>query len=56
MIESMLAAFSLSGWFWAAWYELCSYVDRMSTTQWGIVAASTVVFGFMCLRGHSLKD
>ena len=56
MIETVLAAFSLTSWFWAAWYELCSYIDHMTTTQWGIVAASTVAFGFMCLRGHSIKD
>ncbi|QDV61040.1 hypothetical protein [Crateriforma conspicua] len=51
----LLAGFSVTRWLWSAWGELCSYTLHMSTTQWGILAASTIAFGFMCLRGYDIK-
>ena len=46
---------TLSVWFMDAWRELVRYFATFSTTQWGIVATCVVAFGFLCLRGHSLK-
>lgn len=56
MTKLTLAAFSLTQWFSSAWTELSVYVTRMNTTQWGIVAASTVAFGFLCLRGTQIRN
>ena len=54
-METILAAFSLSGWFFDAWAELTRCFNRMDTTQWGIVSAASVVFGFLCLRGSDVN-
>ncbi|MEM9587385.1 MAG: hypothetical protein AAGA03_08885 [Planctomycetota bacterium] len=56
MNSALLYAWSFSGWFWAAWRELCRYIDRMGTTEWAVMAAAAVAFGFLCLKGHSLKQ
>ena len=53
--ELLLAAFSLSGWFFEAWSELVRYFNTMNTTQWGVVSACAVAFGFLCLKGTSLR-
>lgn len=51
----LLAAFTLSRWFWESWAELTTYFDDFSVTQWAVISASTVAFGFLCLRGNTLK-
>jgi hypothetical protein len=50
-----ILAFSLSIWFQDAMGELTRYFTTMNTTQWGIVSACAVGFGFLCLRGTGLK-
>ena len=55
MFNALIAAFSLSGWFSAATHELLYYFNHMNTTQWGIVAACAVSFGFLCLKGTGLN-
>lgn len=55
MTKLTFLAFSLSTWFSGAWLELCQYFNNMSTTQWGVIAAASVAFGFLCLRGNSLR-
>jgi hypothetical protein len=50
-----ILAFSLSQWFQDAVAELSGYFATMNTTQWGIVSACAVGFGFLCLRGTGLK-
>ena len=49
-------AFSLQRWFWDAFAELTRYFEQMSTTQYGILATATVVFGFLCLRGYQIRS
>ncbi|KAA1262291.1 hypothetical protein LF1_48540 [Rubripirellula obstinata] len=50
-----ILAFSLTGWFQDALGELTRYFSTMNVTQWGIVSACSVFFGFLCLRGTGLK-
>lgn len=54
MEAALVASFSLSGWLFDVWTELTYAFDNMNTTQWGIVAASVVVFGFLCLKGSGV--
>jgi hypothetical protein len=54
-MDAILAAFSLSGWFFDAWAELTRCFNHMNTTQWGIVSAASVVFGFLCLKGSGVN-
>jgi hypothetical protein len=54
-MDALLATFSLSGWFFDAWAELVRCFNHMNTTQWGIVSASSVIFGFLCLRGSDVN-
>ena len=49
-------AFSLSQWFSDALHELVYYFDHLNTTEWAIISASAVIFGFLCLRGTSLRN
>ena len=49
MITALLG-FSLSGWFFSAWNELVRYFHEMNATQFGVVAACAVLFGFLCLK------
>ena len=48
-------SFSISGWFFEAWADLVTYFNSMSTTQWGIVSACAVAFGFLCLKGTAIN-
>ena len=54
-MEAILAGFSLSAWFFEAWAELTRAFNHMNTTQWGIVSAASVAFGFLCLKGSSIN-
>jgi hypothetical protein len=49
-------AFSMSRWFSDALQELVNYSDRLNTTEWAIISASAVIFGFLCLRGTSYRN
>ncbi|WP_197231066.1 hypothetical protein [Novipirellula artificiosorum] len=55
MISDFLLAFSISDWSSEALNELVRYFNRMSVTQWGIMSACAVTFGFLCLRGTAIK-
>ncbi len=55
MFDPILAAFSFSDWFSSATHELVYYFNHMNTTQWGIVSACAVAFGFLCLKGTGLN-
>jgi hypothetical protein len=50
-----ILAFSLTGWFQDALTEFTRYFSTMNVTQWGIVSACAVFFGFLCLRGTGLR-
>jgi len=54
MLEMIIANQSLTTWFFEAWFELVRYFHSMSITQWGVVSASAVAFGFLCLRGNGI--
>ncbi len=51
----LLARFSVTDWFFSAWGELVRYFNSMDTTQWGVVSACAVAFGFLCLKGTALN-
>jgi len=55
MFELILANQSLTTWFFESWAELVRYFHDMSVTQWGVVSASAVAFGFLCLRGNGIR-
>ncbi len=55
MCTEMLVAFFLTDWVSAATYEFTRYFNHMSITQWGIISAACVGFGFLCLRGTPLE-
>jgi len=54
-IMATIIAFSISQWFSDSLGELVRYFDHLNSTEWAIISASTVVFGFMCLRGDSIR-
>ncbi|EMI44366.1 hypothetical protein [Rhodopirellula sp. SWK7] len=55
MMDYLLLAFSVTDWFWDSWYELRHYATHLNKTQWAIMAAASCVFGFVCLKGNSLR-
>lgn len=46
---------SLQLWFMDAFNELVDYFHHMSVTQWAIISAMAVSFGFLCMRGNALN-
>ena len=50
-----LYAFSIKMWMSDAWAEMVHYFTKMNTTQWGIVSTAAVIFGFLCLKGTSIR-
>ncbi|SMP58840.1 hypothetical protein SAMN06265222_106131 [Neorhodopirellula lusitana] len=54
-MDYLLFAFSLTDWLWDSWYELRHYTTHLNKTQWGIMAASSVLFGFVCLKGNPIR-
>lgn len=54
-MEYLLAAFSVTDWFWDSWYELRHYTTHLNQAQWGVMAAGSVAFGFFCLKGNRLE-
>lgn len=55
METAILAAFSLTGYFVDAWGEFIRYFGTMNQTQWGVVSACAVAFGFLCLKGTNVN-
>ena len=55
MFELIIANQSLTTWFFDSWAEVVVYFHSMSVTQWGVISASAVAFGFLCLRGNGLQ-
>ncbi|EMI51859.1 hypothetical protein RSSM_06705 [Rhodopirellula sallentina SM41] len=55
MMDYFFLAFSVVDWFWDSWYELRHYATHLNKTQWAIMAAASVLFGFVCLKGNTLK-
>ena len=55
MFELIIANQSLTTWFFDSWAELVVYFHSMSVTQRGVISASAVAFGFLCLRGNGLQ-
>ena len=55
MILDILAMFSLSDWLNDAVAEFVHYFNHMNSKQWGIVSAASVAFGFLCMKGHSIR-
>ncbi len=55
MMTELLLAFSFGDWFRDASYELSYYFSHMNKTQWGIVSACSVAFGFLCLKGTGIN-
>jgi hypothetical protein len=54
MNTAIITAFSVSGWLSAVSHTLVHCFNTMNMTQWGIVAASAVAFGFLCLKGTAI--
>lgn len=54
MNTAIITAFSITGWFSSVVRWVTSSFNSMDVTQWGIVAACAVVFGFLCLKGTAL--
>jgi hypothetical protein len=52
---SSLFDFSFSNWFSEARYDLMRYFDTLNSTEWGIISATAVAFGFICLKGDSIR-
>lgn len=55
MSTAILSYFSLTSWFFDAWTELVRYFHAMNATQYGVVAACAVAFGFLCLKGTGIN-
>lgn len=52
----VLAEIALQSWFSDAVYELKDYFRHLSSTQWGVLCVASVAFGFLCLRGFTIRD
>jgi len=54
-MDLLMLAFSLTDYFWDSWWELKHYFSHLNRTQWAIMSACVVAFGFLCMRGNVLK-
>lgn len=54
-MNEWLLAFSVVDWFWDGWYELRYYGGNLGKTQWMVLSAASCAFGFLCMRGYSIK-
>jgi hypothetical protein len=50
-----LLGLGFRAWFSDALDELLRYFGDMNTTQWGILSACAVAFGFFCMRSQDLR-
>lgn len=55
-MEYLLLASGYVDWFWGSWYELRQYATNLKQTHWMVISVASCVFGFFCLKGHSLKS
>jgi hypothetical protein len=55
MITDGLLAFSFRNWWSQVTAELVNYFHHMDVTQWMIISACGVTFGFLCLRGTGVR-
>lgn len=51
----LVLSFSIRSWLMQVSHELTNYFEHLSTTQYAILAAATVAFGFLCLKGHAIR-
>jgi hypothetical protein len=54
-MDYLLLAFSVSDWFADSWYELKYYGAHLTKTHWAVISGTSVIFGFLCLKGNSFK-
>ena len=54
-MDYLLFAVSATDYFWDSWYELKHYATHLTRTHWAVLAASSVLFGFCCLKGNPLQ-
>lgn len=55
MLTAIVTGFSFSTWFFDSWSDLVRYFNTMNSTQWAVVSASAVTFGFLCLKGSGVN-
>lgn len=55
LVTDLFVAASFSTWFSSSWGELTSYFSHLGANQWMVIAASTVFFGFLCLKGNPIR-
>ncbi|QDS92160.1 hypothetical protein FF011L_08960 [Roseimaritima multifibrata] len=55
MQTAIIVAFNLSQWFNRTTNEVMYYFSGLSSTQWGILSACAVTFGFLCMRSNDLR-
>ncbi|TWT84472.1 hypothetical protein CA13_59510 [Planctomycetes bacterium CA13] len=55
MFQESLFAFSITEWFRDGIHEIVHGFNHMNVTQWGILSACAVAFGFLCLKGHAIR-
>jgi hypothetical protein len=51
----LLQGFSLSDWWTGVSAEFVRFFNNMDETQWMVISACAVLFGFLCLRGTMIK-
>ncbi|QEG39799.1 hypothetical protein UC8_17970 [Roseimaritima ulvae] len=53
MITALLVAYNFS--FHYAVDELVRYCSNLNSTQWGILSACAVAFGFLCMKSNDVR-
>jgi hypothetical protein len=56
MLTPLLLGSFLTDWIYQAQSEFTRGFNSMSVTQWGIVSAVAVIFGFLCLKGNAVRE
>ena len=51
-----IIAFAFDQYFRDVIGEFVRYFDHLNSTEWAIISASAVTFGFVCLRGTTIRD
>ncbi len=55
MNSPLLLGFSFSQWWYEVSSEFMKFFNNMNETQWMVISACAVLFGFLCLRGTMIK-
>jgi len=55
-IMTSIIAFAFDQYFRDVIGEFVRYFDHLNSTEWAIISASAVTFGFVCLRGTTIRD